>query len=220
MPQKDTQDSAVSTCMLVSYRRLSPQFQFSLSGVTLVCLSHCTYNAYQRHVDALILAVLVQTALRTAPSFHIGAATASAAQLSAKRTAKGPHRSRAAHIASGTAATVRMEGGIRRRAGTAGIRRRGGRLWTAKKRRRSKGDDRTLSGLVGVLSLKGRGGTGIVINRTGWRTGKEAGGGVTTAVDVVVSAGHDVQCVQVASAGMPTELLKMRLFFIIYFRSR
>ncbi len=73
-----------------------------------------------------------------------------------------------------------------------------------------KADDRTLSGLVGVLSLKGRGRTGPVINRTGWRTGKETGGGVTTAVAVVVvSAGHDVQCVQVASASMPSELLKM-----------
>jgi hypothetical protein len=39
MPQKDTLDSAVYTCMLISYRRLSPQFQFSLSGVTLVYLS-------------------------------------------------------------------------------------------------------------------------------------------------------------------------------------
>jgi hypothetical protein len=29
-------DSAVYTCMLISYRRLSPQFQFSLSAVTLV----------------------------------------------------------------------------------------------------------------------------------------------------------------------------------------
>ncbi len=36
MPQKDTLDSAAYTCMLVSYRRLSPEFQFSLSGVTLV----------------------------------------------------------------------------------------------------------------------------------------------------------------------------------------
>jgi hypothetical protein len=32
-------DSAAYTCMLVSYRRLSPLFQFSLSGVTLVYLS-------------------------------------------------------------------------------------------------------------------------------------------------------------------------------------
>ncbi len=191
MPQKDTQDSAAYTCMLVSYRRLSPQFQFSLSDVTLVYLSHCTHNAYQRHVNALILAVLLHSALGTAPPLHVGAA-ASASQLAAKRTAKGPHRSRAAHIASGTA-NVRMEGGIRRRSAPAGIHRRGGRLRTAKKRRRSKGDDRTLSGLVGVLSLKGRGGTGTVINRTGWRTGKETGGGVTTAVAaVVVSAGHDV----------------------------
>ena len=39
MPQKDTLDRAAYTCMLVSYRRLSPQFQFSLSGVTLVYLS-------------------------------------------------------------------------------------------------------------------------------------------------------------------------------------
>jgi hypothetical protein len=205
--------------MLVSYRRLSPQFQFSLSGVTLVYLSHCTYNAYQRHVDALILAVLLQTALGTAPSFHVGSP-----QLSAKRTAKGPpHRPRAAHpgrIAAGTANVVRVEGGIRRRSAPAGIHRRGGRLWTAKKRRRSMGgkaDDRTLSGLVGVLTLKGRGGTRIVINRTaaaaGWRTGKETGGGVTT---VVVSAGHDVQCVQVASACMPSEFLKMEYYYYFF----
>jgi hypothetical protein len=39
MPQKDTLDRVVYTCMLVSYRRLSPQFQFSLSGVTQVYLS-------------------------------------------------------------------------------------------------------------------------------------------------------------------------------------
>jgi hypothetical protein len=32
-------DIAAYTCMLVSYRRLSPQFQFSLSSVTLVYLS-------------------------------------------------------------------------------------------------------------------------------------------------------------------------------------
>jgi hypothetical protein len=42
MPQKDTLDRAAYTCMLVSYRRLSPPFQFSLSGVTLVYLSQCT----------------------------------------------------------------------------------------------------------------------------------------------------------------------------------
>ncbi len=42
MPQKDTLDRAAYTCMLVSYRRLSPQFQFSLSGVTLVYLSQCS----------------------------------------------------------------------------------------------------------------------------------------------------------------------------------
>ncbi len=39
MPQKDTLDRSAYTCMLVSYRRFSPQFQFSLSGVTLVYLS-------------------------------------------------------------------------------------------------------------------------------------------------------------------------------------
>ncbi len=39
MPQKDTLDSAAYTCMLVSYRRLSPQFQFSLSIATFVYLS-------------------------------------------------------------------------------------------------------------------------------------------------------------------------------------
>ncbi len=42
-PQKDTLDRAAYTCMLVSYRRLSSQFQFSLSGVTLVyCISMLT----------------------------------------------------------------------------------------------------------------------------------------------------------------------------------
>jgi hypothetical protein len=192
MPQKDTQDSAAYTPVCsypIDVFHLS--LKFSLSGVTeCTYLSHCTHNAYQRHVDALILAVLRQPALGTAPPpFHVGSAPASAAQLAAKRAAKGPRRPRAAHIASGTAANVRVEGGIRRRSASAGINRRGGRLWTAKKRRRSKGDDRTLSGLVGVLSLKGRGGTRTVMNRTGWRTGKETGGGVTTAV---VSAGHDV----------------------------
>ncbi len=40
MPQKETLDRAAYTCMLVSYQRLPPQFQFSLSGVTLVyCIS-------------------------------------------------------------------------------------------------------------------------------------------------------------------------------------
>jgi hypothetical protein len=39
MPQKDTLDRAAYTCMLVSYRRLSPQFQFSPSAVTLYYLS-------------------------------------------------------------------------------------------------------------------------------------------------------------------------------------
>ncbi len=42
MPQKDTLDRAAYTCMLVSYRRHSSQFQFSLSGVTLVYLSQCS----------------------------------------------------------------------------------------------------------------------------------------------------------------------------------
>jgi hypothetical protein len=56
-----------------------------------------------------------------------------------------------------------------------------------------------------------------VINRTGWRTGKETGGGVTAAVAVaVVSARHDVQCVQVASACMPSELLKMKYLLLIF----
>ncbi len=35
MPQKDTLDDVAYTCMLVSYHRHSPQFQFSLSAVTL-----------------------------------------------------------------------------------------------------------------------------------------------------------------------------------------
>ncbi len=39
MPQKDTLDRAAYTCMLVSYRRLSAQFQFSLSADTLGYLS-------------------------------------------------------------------------------------------------------------------------------------------------------------------------------------
>ncbi len=46
MPQKETLDRAAYTCMLVSYRRLSPQFQFSLSGVTLVYLSQCPWPWY------------------------------------------------------------------------------------------------------------------------------------------------------------------------------
>jgi hypothetical protein len=33
--QKDTLDDVAYTCMLVSYHRHSPQFQFSLSAVTL-----------------------------------------------------------------------------------------------------------------------------------------------------------------------------------------
>jgi hypothetical protein len=39
MIQKETLDKAVHTCLLVSYQRLSAQFQFSLSAVTLVYLS-------------------------------------------------------------------------------------------------------------------------------------------------------------------------------------
>ena len=39
MPQKETLDKAAYTCLLVFYRRLSPLFQFSLPGVTLVYLS-------------------------------------------------------------------------------------------------------------------------------------------------------------------------------------
>ncbi len=53
MPQKDTLDSATYTCMLVSYRRLSPQFQFSLSGVTLVYLSQCASHSYGAEVEFL-----------------------------------------------------------------------------------------------------------------------------------------------------------------------
>ncbi len=44
MPQKDTLERAAYTCMLLSYRRLSSQFQFSLSGVTLVYLSQWPYT--------------------------------------------------------------------------------------------------------------------------------------------------------------------------------
>jgi hypothetical protein len=47
MPQKDTVDRAAYNCMLISYRRLSPQFQFSLSGVTLVYLSQWYYSTVQ-----------------------------------------------------------------------------------------------------------------------------------------------------------------------------
>ncbi len=36
-------DSAAYTCMLISYRRLSPLFQFSLPGVTLVYLSQWSH---------------------------------------------------------------------------------------------------------------------------------------------------------------------------------
>ena len=39
MPLKDTLDDVAYTCVLVSYHRLSPQFQFSLSAATLVYLS-------------------------------------------------------------------------------------------------------------------------------------------------------------------------------------
>jgi hypothetical protein len=42
MPQKETLDKAAYTCLLVSYQRLSAQFQFSLSAVTLVYLSQCS----------------------------------------------------------------------------------------------------------------------------------------------------------------------------------
>jgi hypothetical protein len=39
MPQKETLDKAAYTCLLVSYRRLSAQFQLSLSADTLEYLS-------------------------------------------------------------------------------------------------------------------------------------------------------------------------------------
>ncbi len=39
MPQKDTLDDVAYACVLVSYHRLSLQFQFSLSVVTLYYLS-------------------------------------------------------------------------------------------------------------------------------------------------------------------------------------
>ncbi len=47
MPQKDTLDRAAYTCMLISYRRLLSQFQFSLSGVTLVYLSQWSGSKVQ-----------------------------------------------------------------------------------------------------------------------------------------------------------------------------
>jgi len=56
MPQKDTLDRAAYTCMLISYRRLSSQFQFSLSGVTLVyCISMVppTQHPIQREAKRL-----------------------------------------------------------------------------------------------------------------------------------------------------------------------
>jgi hypothetical protein len=47
MPQKETLDKAAYTCLLVSYRRISAQFQFSLSAVTLGYLSQwCTPSPY------------------------------------------------------------------------------------------------------------------------------------------------------------------------------
>ncbi len=58
MPQKETLDRAAYTCILVSYRHLSPQFQFSLSGVTLVyrismCLPSkgCVPSMYYRFLS-------------------------------------------------------------------------------------------------------------------------------------------------------------------------
>jgi hypothetical protein len=50
MLKKDTLDSAAYTCILVSYQRLSPQFQFSLSDVTLVYLSQwsCSYTTWNK----------------------------------------------------------------------------------------------------------------------------------------------------------------------------
>jgi hypothetical protein len=43
MPQKETLDKAAYTCLLVSYRRLSAQFQFSLSADTLGYLSQWSH---------------------------------------------------------------------------------------------------------------------------------------------------------------------------------
>jgi hypothetical protein len=39
MPQKDTLDDVAYTCMLVSYHRHSPQFQFSVCCYSIVSIS-------------------------------------------------------------------------------------------------------------------------------------------------------------------------------------
>jgi hypothetical protein len=57
MSQRDTLDSAAYTCMLVSYRRLPPQFKFSLSGVTLMYLSQW-FNPLDTHGQCLPWKVL------------------------------------------------------------------------------------------------------------------------------------------------------------------
>ncbi len=49
MPQKDTLDDVAYTCVLVSYHRHSPQFQFSLSAVTLKYLSLCSNHSARSH---------------------------------------------------------------------------------------------------------------------------------------------------------------------------
>jgi hypothetical protein len=76
MPQKDTLDRAAYTCMLVSYRRLSSQFQFSLSGVTLVyCISMLLtlpvlgYSSFPQHLPtSFSLSALLEHFCLSAPN--------------------------------------------------------------------------------------------------------------------------------------------------------
>ena len=64
MPQKETLDKAAYTCLLVSYRRLSAQFKFSLSAVTLGYLSQWlkhTQGSYSPHLWVLSMQQADQT---------------------------------------------------------------------------------------------------------------------------------------------------------------
>jgi hypothetical protein len=57
-PQKATLDSMRTLSYFVSYRRLSAQFQFSLSAVTLVYLSQCPPHPHPHPPTVDICAVM------------------------------------------------------------------------------------------------------------------------------------------------------------------
>ncbi len=58
IPQKEALDKAAYTCLLLSYRRLSAQFQFSLSADTLGYLSQCAWGGVEMYCGPYSAGVL------------------------------------------------------------------------------------------------------------------------------------------------------------------